>query len=462
MALLALGLASGAGAAEDLVAVSRAMSVIEAASLRGTLAEERHRRQVASSSAPGDALARFLALYATPRDEAGWDGLRALLDAFPTSPWPHLGMARVYLEWRTFDQLDRELAQAQAKAPGNWVALLLRAQAAEKRDRPDEARRDYQAVLAADGANPEAHAGVARLLQRAGDAAGARREAAAALRVLPDHHGALATLGQLAQAQGDRDGALAWLGKAVESNPRDRESRIALARLWREAGDDALAATHWRAAVGLREDAGSLREVAELARKAGDAQAEQKALERLVQVEPGPAASWQRLARLRIAAKDEAGAEQALKKALERDPADASSRMALARLLADRGDAVAAVRELRAAGEPALGERVALEKRLNLEKVDKKDVQGIQRAVGALVDRVYRERLRQAPRLAGELRLRVLVDAEGKATQVDVVEDTVHDDLVRGCAYWNLRDAGYPKGAPGRFTFGYALRPGSS
>jgi hypothetical protein len=37
----------------------------------------------------------------------------------------------------------------------------------------------------------------------------------------------------------------------------------------------------------------------------------------------------------------------------------------------------------------------------------------------------------------------------------------VHDDHVRGCAYWNLRDASYPKSAPGRFHFAYAFRPGA-
>jgi tetratricopeptide (TPR) repeat protein len=472
VALLALAVAlaslpAGPAAAEDsrdmkdLVAVSRAMSAIDAAALQGRLPEERQERLQAAAAAPQDAARRFLALYATPRDEAGWDGFRGMLDSHPGSPWPHLGMARVYLEWRTWDRLDADLAQALAKAPDNWVALLLRAQAAERRERAGEARRDYEAVLRADPQNPEAHAGLARVLQSVGDAAGARREAQAALRVSPSHHSALATLGQLALAAGDRDGALAWLGKAVESHPRDRESRIALARLWREAGDDAMAAQQWRAAVGLREDAASLREVAELARRAKDPQGELRALERLVQVEPGVAQSWRRLAELRTASRDDAGAEQAWKKTLERDPGDGAARVQLALVYAGRGDSVSALRELRVAGEVGTAERVALEKRINLERIEKKDAQGVQRAVGALVDRTYRERLRAAPRLAGDLRLRVSVDGEGKATQVDVIEDTVHDDAVRACAYWNLRDASYPKNAPGRYTFGYTLRSGA-
>jgi Tfp pilus assembly protein PilF len=462
LAASALALAAASASAEDLVAVSRGMTAVEASALRGRLAEERRERQRAAAADPKDAAAHFLAIYAAPRDEPGWDAFRAMLDSHPASAWPHLGMARVYLEWRLYDQLDRELAQALAKAPGNWIAVLLRAEAAERRgdELREAARRDYRAVLSSDPANPEAHSGLARLSLAAGDKAGARQEAVAALRATPAHHAALAILGHLAMDEGDRTGAISWLGKAVEANPRDRESRIALARLWREAGDDGQAAAQWRAAVGLREDAASLREVADLAHKAGDAQGETRALERLVQVEPGPAVSWRRLAELRVAARDDAGAEQALKKTLEREPADAASRVALARLYAARADSISAMRELRAAGDAGAAERLALERRLGIERIEKRDLQAIQRAVGALVDRAYRERLKLEPRLAGELRMRVAVDRDGKATQVDVVEDTVHDDVVRGCAYWSLRDASYPKNAAGRFSFGYTLRPG--
>jgi len=449
-------------AAEEPPAVSRAMTVIDAAALRGRLGAERQIREDAATGSPRDASLRFLMCWAAPRDERGWDGFRAMVDDFPSSPWPHLGMARIYLEWRLWDQFERELARALEKGSRNWIAALLRAQAAEARQLPAEARRDYGAVLEADPANAEAHAGMARLLLAAGDAPGARREAEATLRLVPGQHAALEVLGRLAVAAGDAPAARRWFAQAVEASPRDRETRVALARLLREAGDEAGAAEQWREAVGLREDAAALREVATAARKAGDPVGEQKALERLVQVAPGPVESWRRLAELRLLAREEAGAEQALRKTLDREPGDAPARLALSRLYLGRGDAVGALRELRAAGEAATAERVQLEKRVHLEKVEGRDLQGVQKAVGRLVDRAYRERLRATPQLGGDLRLRVTVDAAGKATQVDVLEDTVHDGLVRACAYWNLRDASYPKSLPGRLTFAYALRPGAA
>ena len=51
-------------------------------------------------------------------------------------------------------------------------------------------------------------------------------------------------------------------------------------------------------------------------------------------------------------------------------------------------------------------------------------------------------------------------DASGRAALVEVLEDTIHDDDVRACAYWNLKDAAYPAQKPGRSSFSFTLRPG--
>jgi hypothetical protein len=103
-------------------------------------------------------------------------------------------------------------------------------------------------------------------------------------------------------------------------------------------------------------------------------------------------------------------------------------------------------------------ELAALERRLHLERVARPDVASLQKAVQALVDRTYRARLADVPSLSGDLRLRVTVNSAGEATLVEVLEDSVHDPDVRACAYWNLRDAAYPRDRPGRFTFGFGFR----
>ncbi len=65
--------------------------------------------------------------------------------------------------------------------------------------------------------------------------------------------------------------------------------------------------------------------------------------------------------------------------------------------------------------------------------------------------------MKAVPSLSGTLRVRVTVDRDGQAGGVEVLEDTVHDEAVRATAYWNLKDASYPKGRPGRYAFSFSF-----
>lgn len=444
---------------EDLVAASRAMSEIEAAEIAGRMTEERQRRVQDVSARPGDAVARFLALYALPRDAESWNGFRSLAAQYPGSAWGHLGMARVYMAWGTLDQAEGEFHRALALQPENWIARLLRAQAQERRERTEEARADYAAVLAADPQNPEARLGMARILRRAGDGEGAAREAQAALGAFPDHYQALSLLAAVALDRGDTRQAAAWMQRASASGPRDRQARVAMARLQAELGDTRGAMAEWRAALQVQEDLAGWKALAQLARRAGDAETELQAVRRLTHLEPGALEHWRRLGELRLLAGDTGGAEGALRRVLARDPRDAGSHRSLAKALEAKGDAVGAIGHYREAGEQARSERAALERAVGLEKLPRGDSRALQRAVGRLLDRTYRQRLRARAGLRGMLQLRVSADAEGVATRVEVLGDSVRDGVVLACAYWNLRDASYPKGRAGRYTFRFDLRP---
>jgi tetratricopeptide (TPR) repeat protein len=443
----------------DLVAVSHAMTAIDAAERRGQIDAERQERTAAAEARPHDVAARFLALYAAPRTGDSWNGFRELAKEFGGSALGHVGMARIYLDWNTLDQADGEFAKALAVEPKSWIVLRVRAEAQERRQRFAEARADYLAVLEADPQCPEARVGLARMLRQSGDAAGARREAEAALAVAPNDPTALAILSDLALEAGDKKGAAELLTRAVEASPRDRERRVTLAKLLADRGEARAALEQWQAALAQREDAEALHAVAEQARLANDRRAERRALERLSQVEPGGAGSWRRLAELDAAAGDADGAEAAWRQAIAREPQDASAHAALARLLVQRGDVGAAVAAYRAAGAAAAAERAALEKQLSIEPVSRKKIDDLQRVVKGLIDRTYRSRLAQAPGLAGTLTFRVAVNLAGAASSVDTVEDSVHDEQVRACAYWNLRDANYPPNKPGRYAFTFKLRP---
>jgi tetratricopeptide (TPR) repeat protein len=442
------------GSSPDLVKISRAMSAIDAAEQRGQIAAERKRWSWAAAAQPRDVAAHFLATYAAPRDEDAWKAFRILGAEFPKSALGPIGMACVYLEWGILDQVDVELASALSIEPANWLVLRVRAMARERRDHLGAARSDYEAVLRND---PQCAA--ARVSKRSGDPLGARRQAEAALAVAPGDGSALALLAELAIESGERERAAVLFSRALEARPRDRVLHVSLARLLAERGDLRPALEHWQIALSQEEDAESLQAVAEISRKLGRTTLECGALERLTRIVPSAVAAWRRLAEIRMAAGEIEAAEVAWRQVVTREPHEPSDHLALARLYRSRGEGLSAIAEYRAAGPVALAERVQTEKRFRVERLSRRSIAELERAVAKLADRVYRDRLRESPRLSGRLRFQVTVDSAGAATIIDVLEDTVQDRAVLGCAYWNLNDAIYPKNRPGRYQFSFAFKP---
>jgi tetratricopeptide (TPR) repeat protein len=262
----------------------------------------------------------------------------------------------------------------------------------------------------------------------------------------------------LAEGRGDANEAVDLYFKIVAASSRDRAARLRLARLLDARGDAVGARDQYKAALALKEDAETLLALVDAARRCRDGATEARALERLSQLDPG-GAEWRRIAEIRGGANDAEGAERALRQAVSRDPKDLQNQLALGRQLARMGRSQEALEHLRAAGEAGAADRAALERKINLVKQTRPDVNALQQSVGTLIDRTYRGRLKDAPRLTGKLVIKVSSDAAGHAAQVEVVEDTLRDEDVRACAYWNLKDAAYPPNKPGRFTFSFALRP---
>lgn len=442
----------------DLVPLARAMVAIDQLAEKGgeEILVERQQRSLVADKDPLDVNARFLAVYAQPRGEDRWGGFKGIAREFPDSALGFVGMASVYVDWRTLDQVDRTVALALENEPDCWLAVVHRAQAAERRDRLELAAIDYRTVLSADPANAEAHLGLARIARAEKDAPRAREEARAVLATAPGHVGALTILADLALEAGNVDEAASLWAQIVSASPRDRTARVRLAKLYRSASRPAEAIVQLRAAMDLKEDAEVIGLLADAARAADDLRTEIEAVERLSALDPS-AAEWRRIGEMRLASGDQDGAEKALRKALARDARDPGANAALGKIHLARGESQAAVEVLRIAGEPGKADLVALERRLNLDRLSRPDVGALQRAVQALVDRTFRARSAEVPSLAGDLKVRVTVNPAGEATQVELLEDTIHDPDVRACAYWNLRDASYPPSKPGRFTFGFSF-----
>jgi len=113
-----------------------------------------------------------------------------------------------------------------AALPPRERALKLSAQAQGYLDRGLllEAERLYQSAIAADGKVAEAHAGLAEVRQRSGDAADARKEARAALAIDPSAQAYL-VLGRLDLAAGDLSAAGTEAGQALKLDPTSRTAQ---------------------------------------------------------------------------------------------------------------------------------------------------------------------------------------------------------------------------------------------
>ncbi|MDE3148626.1 MAG: tetratricopeptide repeat protein [Acidobacteriota bacterium] len=113
-----------------------------------------------------------------------------------------------------------------AALPPRERALKLSAQAQGYLDRGLllEAERLYQSAIAADGKVAEAHAGLAEVRQRSGDATDARKEARAALDIDPSAQAYL-VLGRLDLAAGDLSAAGTEAGQALKLDPTSRTAQ---------------------------------------------------------------------------------------------------------------------------------------------------------------------------------------------------------------------------------------------
>jgi Flp pilus assembly protein TadD len=445
----------------DLAAVSRRMASVDLGAAPAPPREARARVLAAPASGRGAAppLERFLALYALPRDPETWQAFRVLSDAPGGAFWGSLGMARIYVEWGTFDQADAELERARAASPRNWLARLLRAEARERSGRPAEARADYLDVLAVDAENPSARLGMARLSRHQGDPEGAYLHASHSIDALPDQTAAPLLLGIVALEMGEARAAVGWLGAASARAPRDAALRSALARARLLSGDPAAAAGDYQAALAVRETREDLRGLAVAARASRDPSAELPALERLVELDPRDGGAWSRLGALRLVRGDEGRAESAFRRALDlTSGGDPPSRLGLGRILVSRGRPLEALEQLRAAGEPGREDRERLERRLRVSETRYEEPRAIEWEVAGRVERVWREEGGDRRR-SGVIEVQVAVDDAGEAVEVAFVKDTAGDPWAAASAYWNLKDATYAKGRAGRHAFEFTLGP---
>lgn len=449
------------------LAQDRAMAAevrsITARARRGEGPKLRQQYQELSRARPLDVMPRLYAAWAgAPREDA-WQEVARIAKMNAEEPWTWTLSGAIYAQWRGFlDQADAEFDRALNARKGFVPALVGKADVLRLRGKLPEAKAGYEAVLAAAPDWPEAVSGLGLTLAALKDSA-AKATLEKALQLDPEDLAATGALARIAVEANDSDAAIALTSKMLQTNPRDREAHLALAKMKEEKRDLAGAAEHYEEAMALSPDLATAQALAGLYRELKRAEQEVRALERVAQLSPKSPEPLLRIAEIKKADGDVDAAEAALRKAAERKPGDPELSLALARATRDRDELIAAIEAYRAARASGAAEAAAELKELEAKALLPEsrlagDVNAVYGQVFGRLQKAYRDRAKQGRAAGGKLRVRLAIGEDGKVSQVETLEDTVHDDILGALVYFSLKDAQFPKvkKAP---TFEFVLAP---
>ncbi len=399
---------------------------------------------------PTECMPRVYVAWLTLPTDDSWNQLKALAPIFVENPWVHYGMGRVYVKWKMADQARNELNQVLKRDPKFYPALTSLGDLAAQRDEASEAEAFYRQALAIASDDPLALTGLGQLLLKQGKKDQAMELLKTSTRAYPEQPGALAALVPLLVDA--KDPAAIEAAQAVcELRPKDAAARRQLGELRFAAGDLAGAAKEFERLSRLGAlDAALQTRLASIYKTVGNVDEEERVEQALAAQEPTSTVHNLRLAELRLARHDLEGAEAQYLEVLARDPKNLVAQLALVKFKLEAGLEFEAVERLRAAKalDPTNAEiGTQLETLENSFKLGnhqlKGNVNGINWAVIATLDKLYTERKAARPALAGKIKIRVHISDEGRATAVDVLEDTVKDPVLVGHVYFRFRDAEY-------------------
>ena len=172
--------------------------------------------------------------------EASRDACRRVLSAAGDSaPEGHVCMGQAYMVWRRSSLAIEEFNKALAADDDNAGALCGLGDAHARANEHDQAIESYRKALAANANLLEARLGLATMLERKGDTAGAQAELKSALQIRPWSADAHYNLGRL----GSGDEAIGHLAQAVAIRPSFTDAQLEYGRKLAAAGrwSDALA-----------------------------------------------------------------------------------------------------------------------------------------------------------------------------------------------------------------------------
>lgn len=409
---------------------------------------------------------RFLAAAAIADDDEAWKAFNALYADYPRYYWGHAGMAMIYSHWKVRDMGEKEAGFMLDLAADNTFTYTIRGNLYRNLGDNQAAIRDYATALRADPTDADARVGLAIARKATGTPAGFKEELERALKDVPTQYEAANELATLLDEGEDKAVALAAWDRVAKLNPKNRTAQLALARLQGDANPAGAIAAYEKAGRQSPLSKAEQESLTKLYHQQGRIDDEIASLNALAKLDTKDLTPFKRIAEISEGRNDPAGTEaayQAILKVSEKDP---DALLGLGRVAEKRSQVRQAIdlyRQAKAAGSAKAGAeaaRLATACLLPERPLTGGNLNGFYSAVAQSLNKIFEKRLAEAPRLKGEMKVKIETDGEGKVITASITENTLNDPWLEAHLYFSVADSAIPKlkaADPKRFSLTFDL-----
>jgi tetratricopeptide (TPR) repeat protein len=393
---------------------------------------------------------RFLAAAAIADDDEAWKAFHAIIMDYAKYYWAHAGMAMIYARWKVRDQCEKETNLMLDLAPDITFTYTIRGDLYRNIGENQLALRDYSTALRADPSDADARVGLALTHRALGDTSTFRSELERALQDVPTQYEAALNLALLLDDANDQAAALAAWDRVAHLAPKNRTAQLALARLRGDADPAGAIAAYEKASRQSPLTKVEQAALTKLYHQQGRTDDEIKSLEALAKLDTKDPTPYRRIAEVAEAKHDMAAAEAAYTSILKMVDRDGDALLGLGHVAEKRAQLRQAIdyyRQAKAAGAVAAAKelsRLSSDCLIPERPLSAGNLNGLYFALAQSLDKIYEKRLAEAPRLKGQMKVKIETDGAGKLLDASVTENTLNDPWMEAHLYYAVLDANLP------------------
>jgi tetratricopeptide (TPR) repeat protein len=453
----------------DVASMTKALIEIEEAQKLNKIDSIRAGYEKKYRSNPKDLFNRFLWAYSLDDKNEAWAELTKITKLDDKFYWAHLGMGIILDNWKVRDQAEKSYQKALEFGPEIAIGY---------------ARLGKMYLV---GGKVEKALGLLEKAVSKSDNVVYQIDMARAL-----------------NEQGKKEDALKIYRNAIGKSPDSFDAHVELADLLRqgENKDKETAVELYMKAASLDEKAFAVR--FSLAQLQIELQRDEDALptfQEACQLNPKRKECWQGLEKLAAKMGKKDIQIDANENILKVDPENISAHIFVAPIYLKRGEIERALPSFEKVLEKEENNMVALsglatifekggefskaieynQKVLALKKSDKTSIESLKRLYKRFhilekpitgrspnsvftnnryqIAKVYKLRLKTKPKIKGDMLIKVTVSDKGDVTDVKIAKNTVGDQVIDICAYWNLKRSKFPSRFGATYDFELTLKP---